>query len=196
MKQDKVKEAIDRAIKTGERVELKDETGKVIGVISAPNEPLPPGWCCEEHAKDLSAKLAAVEGERDRLLSLISDWSGPKKVQGGVDHGTDWHELSISPVAHPEDVANALADSFDDRWCEELVFSLSKKGRRHWSAPEARHSTHILKRGRSLCGDPPGPPFDWPYGHVWCGPAEAKENATCVACINSLNSLMMGDKNG
>jgi len=51
----------------------------------------------------------------------------PRPINGGVDHGKMWQELSIPPEAKPEEAADALHDCFDEQWCRELIEKLTER---------------------------------------------------------------------
>lgn len=82
-KEDQVREACQRAIETGEPVELRDEDGNVCAVISAPNKPLDPGWCCQEHAQDLQRQVTELQAEIAALKSG-GDLAHLRRIVGDV----------------------------------------------------------------------------------------------------------------
>ena len=49
---------------------------------------------------------------------------GPKRVDGGIDHGSEWESISISAEADPVSVACGIKDSFNEAWLRVFVHHL------------------------------------------------------------------------
>lgn len=90
-----VEEAVALAVRTGERVQLRDDDGRVTGVISAPNTPVPPGWCCEDYAATLRARVAELEValadviEYAEAYGRLANLEGDRPHRGGCSPMTD-----------------------------------------------------------------------------------------------------------
>ena len=68
-----------------------------------------------------------LHNEVVELCKALKSGAGPKKVEGGVDHGTMWDLMSIPPGADPLSAATALEGSFNKAWVSQLIKHLSEK---------------------------------------------------------------------
>jgi len=88
-----VRRAVQRAVETGERVPILAD-GRVVGYVSAPNQPLPPGPCCEEHAADLRGRVAALEAALRACCEAVETEKTCREC-GGVQSHTDGDEDGV-----------------------------------------------------------------------------------------------------
>lgn len=53
-----------------------------------------------------------------------------RPIEGGIDNGKPWLDISFTPIADPASVACMLIDSFDGQWIRELTEQLVERARR------------------------------------------------------------------